>query len=196
MKLLCTKRSPYARKIRVLAIEKQIPLELIEEDLVNKSGRLTQANPLGKVPALIFDNGQTLIDSPVICEYIDGLKDQPRFIPKDKEERFKVLHLAAIADGIMDAAVAAYMEKLRHPDNFHEAFIKVQEDAIGRGFKFLEQNLTELEKFTLAPIAVASAIGYLNFRLPQLDPKHQYPKLAKWFEEFSQRPSMMETKPG
>ena len=196
MKLLYTKRSPYARKVRVMALEKKIPLELIDEDLINKSDRLKEANPLGKIPTLILDNGQTLADSPVICEYLDELKPNPVFIPKDKEHRFRVLHLAAIADGLMDAAVAGYMEKNRHPENFHAAFIKTQEDAISRGFDFFEKNLKELEKFSLAPVAVASAIGYINFRLPHLGPHVKHPKLAEWFEEFSKRPSLMETKPG
>lgn len=196
MKLLCTKRSPYARKIRVLAIEKQIPLELVEEDLANKSSRLVESNPLGKVPALMLDNGQTLVDSPVICQYLDEFKPQPVFIPKQKDERFRVLHLEAIADGLMDATVGAYMEKIRHPENFNAAFIKVQEDAIGRGLQFFEKNLKELEKLTLAPIAAAAAVGYIHFRLPHLGPKQKHPKLAKWFEEFSKRPSLAETIPG
>ena len=196
MKLLYTKRSPYARKVRIMALEKKIPLELVEEDLMNKSSRLTEANPLGKIPALILDNGQTLVDSPVICEYLDQVKPQPLFIPHQKEERFQVLYLAAIADGLMDAAVAVYMEKTRHPENFNEAFIKTQEGAIARGLAFFEQHLDELGRFSLAPVAAASAIGYINFRLPQASPQSKNPKLAKWFEEFSKRPSMAETKPG
>lgn len=196
MKLLYTKRSPYARKVRIMAIEKQIPLDLVDEDLTNKSPRLLEANPLGKIPTLILDNGEVLVDSPVICEYLDGLKESPRFIPKGKKERFKILHWAAIADGLMDAAVAGYMEKIRHPENFNAAFIKTQEEAIARGLGFFEKHLKELEKPSLASVAVACAIGYVNFRLPQAGPHAHHPKLAKWFEEFSKRQSLSETQPG
>ena len=195
MKLLYTKRSPYARKIRVMALEKKIPLELVEEDLTKKSNQLLQANPLGKIPTLILDNGESLCDSPNICEYLDTLNDHPVLIPRPGPERFRILHLTAIADGLMDLAVAVYMEKIRHPDNFNETFIKAQEETMTRTFGFLEQHLTELEKFSLAPIAVASAIGYINFRLPHVT-QNKYPKLSKWFEEFSQRSSLAETKPG
>lgn len=194
MKLLYTKRSPYARKIRVMAIEKKIPLDLGEEDLTNKSARLLKANPLGKIPTLILDKGEALCDSPNICEYIDTLNDRPVLIPRQGSERFRILHLTAIADGLMDLAVAIYMEKVHHPDNFNEAFIRNQEETIVRTFGFYEQHIKELEKFSLAPIAVASAIGYLNFRLPYLN-LQKHPKLSKWLEEFSKRPSLAETEP-
>ena len=195
MKLLYTKRSPYARKIRVMAIEKKITLELVEEDLTNKSSRLLESNPLGKIPTLILDNGESLCDSPNIGEYLDSLNGQPVLIPRQGPERFRILHLTAIADGLMDLAVAVYMEKIRHPDNFNETFIKAQEETILRTFGFFEQHVKELEKLSLAPIAVASAIGYINFRLPHIGIQ-KYPKLSKWFEEFSKRPSLAETKPG
>lgn len=196
MKLLYTKRSPYARKVRVMALEKKIDLELIEEDLTKKSSQLVAANPLGKIPTLILDNGETLCDSPVICEYLEQVKPSPAFIPTEQKQRFRVLHLCAIADGMMDAAVSAYMEKVRHPENFNIDFIKAQERAIDQGLKFFDEHLNELQKFNLASVAVASAIGYVNFRLPHCGPANKYPKLAKWFDEFSKRPSMAETVPG
>ncbi len=93
MKLLYTKRSPYARKVRVIALEKNIPLDLIDEDLHKKSQRLLDANPLGKVPTLVLDNGTTVFDSPVICQYLDNLHDKPIMIPREASEcieRFKV----------------------------------------------------------------------------------------------------------
>src|SRR3989338_8837237 len=196
MKLFYTKRSPYARKVRIMAIEKQIFLELMEEDLTNKSSRLLGVNPLGKIPALLLDNGETLVDSPVICEYLESVKEQPVFIPKDKKERFKILCWEAIADGMMDAAVTGYMEKIRHPEIFNAPLVKNQEDTIARGLDFFEKHWKELEQLSLASIAVTSAIGYINFRLPHAGPQMKHPKLAKWFDEFSKRPSLAATKPG
>ena len=193
MQLLYTKRSPYARKVRIVAFEKQIPLELIEEDLTKKSQRLLSANPLVKIPTLILDSGEALCDSPVICEYLDSFKNKPILIPAQRH--FKILYYAAIADGLMDVAVAAYLEKIRHPEHFNEAFVKAQEETIQQGLRFFEHHSVELEELTLIPIATAAAIGYINFRLPQVGPQKTCPKLTKWFEEFFQRPSMELTKP-
>ena len=159
MKLLYTKRSPYARKVRIVALEKQIPLEYLEEDLSNKSTRLLTANPLGKIPTLILDHGETLCDSPVICEFFDELKVRPRLIPPTIKKRMKILHISALADGLMDVAVAAYLEKSRHPDNFSVQFVKAQEETIRRSLKSFDEHIKELEKLALASITVASAIG-------------------------------------
>lgn len=195
MKLLYTPRSPYARKVRVAAIEKGIELELVSEDLVNKSPGLVKANPLGKIPALILDNGQTIFDSPVICEYLDSLKAKPVLISKDPQKRLAVLTLAAAADGLMDVTVAMFMEKIRHPKDFNAAFIAANEATVKRCFSYFDAREGQLQEFNIASIGLASAIGYLNFRMPQLWSSVDYPRLARWYEEFSQRPSMQETIP-
>src|SRR5580692_6937268 len=101
MKLLYTKRSPFARKVRVIALEKNIPLDLVDEDLQKKSQRLLGANPLGKVPTLILDNGTTVFDSPVICQYLDNLNDQSIMVPRESDERIEVLKWEAFADDLM-----------------------------------------------------------------------------------------------
>ena len=196
MKLLYTKRSPYARKVRIMALEKGLKLDLIEEDLTKKSNDLIQANPLGKIPTLILDNGEIIVDSPVIAEYLDSLNDKPVLIPRSGADRFKILHLSALVDGLMDVTIAVYMEKIRHPKDFNEAFVKAQEETIARSLKFFEGQLGELNKLSLFSVAVASAIGYLNFRVPLLWTKDKLPKLAAWYEQFSNRPSMQATQPG
>ena len=195
MKLLYTPRSPYARKVRVVAIEKSIELELVSEDLVNKSPELVKANPLGKIPTLILDNGQTVFDSPVICEYLDNIKPKPVLIPKDPQKRLAVLTLAAAADGLMDVTVAMFMEKVRHPKDFNAAFIAANEVTIKRSFVYFEERVEQLRELNIVSIGMASAIGYLNFRMPQLWSAADHPKLARWYEEFSKRPSMKETAP-
>src|SRR5580698_9785493 len=101
MKLLYTKRSPFARKVRVIALEKNITLDLIDEDLQKKSQRLLDANPLGKVPTLILDNGTTIFDSPVICRYLDTLNDENIMLPHATRERLEVLKWEAFADDLM-----------------------------------------------------------------------------------------------
>jgi len=192
MKLLYTKRSPYARKVRVIALEKNIPLEFIDEDLQKKSQRLLDANPLGKVPTLILDNGTTVFDSPVICQYLDGLHDEAIMIPREQGERIEVLKWEAFADDLMTVAINLYMEKVRHPHDYHKDFTATQEKNIHSAYGYIGINLLKFKKFNLAPIAVASAIGYIHFRLPHLKAQGT---LLQWFEEISKRPSMAQTIP-
>src|SRR5665213_1021550 len=106
MKLLYTKRSPYARKVRIIALEKNIPLDLIDEDLQKKSQRLLDANPLGKVPTLVLDNGATIFDSSVICQYLDSLNDKVVMIPH--LERIEILKWEAFADDLTATAINLY----------------------------------------------------------------------------------------
>ena len=192
MKLLYTKRSPYARKVRVIALEKNIALELVDEDLQKKSQRLLEANPLGKVPTLVLDNGMTVFDSPVICQFLDGLNDKAMMIPREVGERIEVLKWEAFADDLMTAAINLYMEKVRHPQDFHQDFTAAQQKNILSAYAHIEGNLSKLEKFNLASVAVASAIGYIHFRLPHLKVQGT---LLQWFEEISKRPSMAQTVP-
>jgi glutathione S-transferase len=192
MKLLYTKRSPYARKVRVIALEKNIPLDLIDEDLQKKSQRLLDANPLGKVPTLVLDNGTTVFDSPVIGQYLDSVNDKAVMIPHEALERIEVLKWEAFADDLMTAAINLYMERVRHPNDFHKDFTAALEANIHSAYGYIEKNLSKLKKFNLASIAVASAIGYIHFRLPHLKVQGA---LALWFEEISKRPSMAQTIP-
>jgi len=192
MKLLYTKRSPYARKVRVLALEKNIVLDLIDEDLQKKSQRLLEANPLGKVPTLILDNGKTVFDSSVICQYLDSLNDKNIMIPREALERIEVLKWEAFADDLMTVAINLYMEKARHPQDFHKDFTATLEKNILSSYGYVEKNLSQLKKFDLAAVAVISAIGYIHFRLPHLKVQGA---LGEWFEEISKRQSIAQTVP-
>ncbi len=194
MKLLATRRSPYARKVMVLALEKGIPLDFVDEDLKNKSSRLLQAHPLGKIPTLICHDGQAIYDSHVICVYLDYLKPWPRFIPDDKDfqRKLAVLRWEALADDLMNVAINAYMEKVRHPQDFNADFIKAQTATIKDAYAHIEENCHALNDFDLASVSIASAIGYIHFRLPHLKVTG---KLAEWFDAISQRPSMAQTIP-
>lgn len=196
MKLFYTKRSPYARKVRVVALEKGVNLELVEVDLQNKPAELVKANPLGKIPTLVLENGLAICDSPVICKYLDRLNKGPKLISKKVPFRYKVLHLAALADGIMDAAIAIVLEKMRPADKQFDGVFNNQKKAISNTLDALEKESDFLKgEITMAHIAIASALGYIDFRLPDLGWKDSYPKLAKWCAEFEKRPSMQKTQP-
>ncbi len=192
MQLLYTTRSPFARKIRIMAIEKGIALDLLEEDLFAKSPALFAANPLGKVPALILDNQETLFDSPVICEYIDSLNNHPIFIPA--AQRFAILRWQALADGLVENVVGMYLEKLRHPNDFNEPFIQTQEANCALILNYCEHAVKQLNDLSLASISVACAVDYLSFRTPHLNQTGMYPLLQAWLAAFSTRDSLQKTK--
>jgi glutathione S-transferase len=193
MQLLYTKRSPYARKVQVVALEKNLPLDLIEENLAQKSAALLQANPLAKIPALILDDGQALFDSPVICEYLDSLNATPILIAPNN--RWQILRWQAVADGLMDSAVAQYLEKARHPHDFNAGFLAAQEHSCGVVLSYCERHSAELAALSLAGIAVACAVAYIDFRLPHLNPEGRYPVLQAWLNDYAQRPSFQATVP-
>ncbi len=195
MKLLYTKRSPYARKVRILALEKAIPLELLDEDLASKSQFLLSKNPVGKIPTLILDDNSSICDSPLICEYLDSLKAQPRFIPQDTIERREILNTAAIADGLMDITIAAYMEKIRHPQDFNQKFVELQYAAIERLLAYFEAQVKDLESWHLGSVGVVCALGYLQFRLGELYKSEKYPQLNAWYEKMAMRQSVKDTFP-
>lgn len=198
MQLFYTKRSPFARKVIVAikekGLENHFTLELV--DLKNKPADLLATNPLGKIPALKLDDGTGLIDSPVICDYVDSLDKALRLIPKSGPKRFKVLHLEALADGMCEAAIAVFYQ--RDSGNPDQAVVDKNIATLHRAFESLQNahiKTIRAKRITLAPIAVASALGYIAFRLPELAWEKKYKKLARWYVAFSERPSMKSTIP-
>jgi len=195
MKLFYNNRSPYVRKVRVLALEKNIQLELIKVDLKNKPKELLAVNPLGQIPTLVLDNGAAIYDSVVITEYLDSLNERPRFIPASGKERFDVLKLAALGDGIMDYAIEIVHENFRPEEKQIDENRKKRIADISRCLQVLEYEVGFLRgRFSLAQIAVGCALGYLDFRLPDLEWQEDFMELADWYDGFSTRPSMKETK--
>jgi glutathione S-transferase len=197
MQLIYAKPSPYSRKVRVTVLEKGVAdrVEEIIASPMEDPAVLLAANPLGKVPALRLDDGQCLYDSWVICEYLDSLAPAPRLIP-DGAERFAVLRRAALADGVLDAAVTARLELLRPEALRWAPWTDRQRRAIERGLAVMEQDVAALgPALTLAHIEFAFTLEYLDFRLPDLAWRAGHPALAAWLGAFSQRPSMLATVP-
>ena len=187
MQLIYAKPSPYSRKVRVTALEKGLAgqIEQIIVSPLEDPAALLDANPLGKVPALRLDDGQCLYDSWVICEYLPH-----------GAERFVALRRAALADGVLDAAVTARMELLRPEAMRWTPWTDRQQRAIRRGLAVMEQDVTALgPAVTLAHIEFAVTLEYLDFRLPELAWHTDHPALSAWLAAFSQRPSMLATAP-
>lgn len=197
MKLLCSDTSPYVRKVRITAIEKGLygSLEEVKVVTADSPKELTTANPLGKIPALVLDDGSTIIDSPVICEYLDSIGAGAELLPRDGDERFRVQTLHALADGVMDAAVALIMENKRPEQYRYPPFMERQKAAISRAFDVLESDMGWADGLNLAHIAIATALGYIDFRHPYIEWRNGRKSLSAWHENFSKRPSYIKTAP-
>lgn len=190
--------SPYARKCRVVALEKGLAdpgLTPPRGDPWTSDRTFLEANPLAKVPTLVTDDGLAIFDSPVICDYLDSLAPEPRLHPTDAG-RWAVLTRAALADGIMDAAVAARGESLRPDGERSAAQIAKLMALIGRGLDRLEAEIEALGNVVrIDTIAIGCALGYLDLRFPQLAWREGRPALAAWEAVFAARPSMRATRP-
>lgn len=189
MKLLASDTSPYARKVRIVALEKGIALDVVTTNpLGEETAALQAANPLGKIPALITEDG-ALYDSRVICEYLDAMSE-PRLLPESGAARFDCLRRQALADGVMDAAFNLVMEGRRSEALRSKDWSARWRAGILRGVAAMEAR----EEFDLGAIASAAALGYLDFRLPDIKWRASTP-MATWWERVGERESVKATAP-
>ena len=194
MKLRFAPTSPYVRKCLVVAHEVGLAGEVALEPTNPWEADTTIAedNPLGKVPALITDDGLSLFDSRVICEYLDSHSQNPHLFPCGVD-RWRVLRLAAIGEGILDAADARIMESRREPAKIDSAWDARKKTAIIRALDELERLATGLSGIDIGLITIGCALGELDFRFPEEDWRVTRPQLSEWYADFAQRPSMSET---
>lgn len=200
MTLYYSPSSPYARKVRVVAMETGLDkkIELVNAVLtpVASNADVDKHNPVGKIPVLAI-KGMDLFDSPVICEYLDTLHKGRKLIPRKGRERWVALRQQAMADGLLDAALLARYEGfLRPEDKRWPDWIQGQMKKIDGVLDQLEAEAKTLKgKLTLGTISVVCALGYLDFRFASHDWRSQRPKLAKWFATVSNTPSIKATVP-
>ncbi len=199
MKLRYSPTSPYVRKVRIVLIETGLDkqVELIATNPWAADSDIGQDNPVGKVPALIDDEGHHVYDSPVIVEYLDAMHGGARLVPVEGKARLVALTRQALADGMLDAAVSWRIETTMRPEAMRWPWwLDRQTAVIRRGLAQLEAQARELTDFaTVGDISVACALGYLDFRLPHENWRSAHAKLAGWFERQQKRPSMLETEP-
>jgi glutathione S-transferase len=197
MKLYGSLTSPYVRKLRVLIEEKRLACEFVVAEPRDPDGPIQARHPLALAPVFERDDGSVLFDSPVIAEYLDSLA-APALIPSG-ESRWSALRWAALADGILDIAVARTME-LRRPPAQQSAEVQLnREQKIARAFSYAEKNLAGAiflvdNRLTLADIALAVALDYIDFRYSH-DWRSTHPKLTRWHAQMSARPSFVQTHP-
>ncbi len=196
MKLFHSPASPYARKVRACAIARDIDgrVELIAVNPNESPAELLAVNPLSKVPALVTDDGVALYDSPVICEYLDSLGDAPPLFPPAGGARWRALLHQAQGDGIMDAAVRRRGDMQRPAEAAREAFMQRQKAAVARTLDALEREPPH-QALDIGSIAVACALGYLDFRFAREPWREGRPNLAAWFASVTQHPALQRTAP-
>lgn len=206
MQLHHSATSPYARKVRVLAQEIGLSdqIELNDDNPLSPGSDLSSLNPLGKVPVLITDDGMTLCDSPVICQYLDSLHESEKYTPETGTPRFADLNLEALADGLLDAALLRMVETRMRPEHLRwEGHHKRMRAKISRTLDHFEAMVANKtlpdtppsSKPTLGVIAVGCALGYLDLRFAADNWREGRPELTSWYESFSARPSMKDTRP-
>jgi glutathione S-transferase len=201
VKLRTHRASPFARKVRILAREAGLAARIEEiETAVSPAApnaELARENPLVKIPALVTDQGETLYDSRVICEYLDTLHAGRRLIPESGPARFAALRRQALADGILDAAVLCRYELALRPEALRwPQWIEGQKHKIFGGLAALEAETPHWgEEFAIGQIGAACVLGYLDFRFADWAWRARYPLLAEWFARVAQRPSVAQTAP-
>ncbi len=199
MKLRYSPTSPFVRKVTVLCREIGLDsrVERVPASPWSDDDDLPSQNPLGKVPALVLDDGTTLFESLLICEYLDCHHDGDKLIPPIGDARWRSLRQHALADGILDSAVLMLVEGKRRPaDKRWDDWSERQKGKIDRALDDLEQDCGALDgPFTIGPMSVAIALDYLDFRFPDHGWRSGRPGLEAWHKAVSQRPSLRETMP-
>lgn len=191
MRLYYNTTSPYTRKVLIALHEKELiaRTELVLVDPWTDAPELLAAAPVGKVPALVTDDGLTLSESTTICDYLDSLPGGPPLIGAD---RWPVMARVALAQGVIDAGFSAAMEKRRPAGTQSSAAAERHKRAL---LRIASQAEVRDGRFDLGDISLAAGLGYADFRLPEIDWRATRPDLADWFAQVSERPSMQATKP-
>ncbi|MDG1640364.1 glutathione S-transferase [Klebsiella huaxiensis] len=199
MKLIGSYTSPFVRKISVILLEKDIPFEFVNEFPYNDVNGVAQYNPLGKVPALVTDNGECWYDSQIIAQYLEQLGVAPNMLPAEPQAALKMRQLEALADGVMEAALALVREKTRPAAQQSESELLRQREKVARGLDALEGYASDgtlrPDEVNLATISAACAIAYLNFRRVAPGWCATRPKLVRLVDSLFQRASFARTEP-
>jgi glutathione S-transferase len=202
MKLIGSLASPYVRKVRIVMAEKKLDYQLELED-VWANDKILKSNPLGKVPCLVLAGGEAVFDSRVIVEYLDTRSPVSRLIPEGSRERTEVRTWEALADGLVDAAILARLEKTwpgRTPEQRSQAWVDRQMGKIDACLTAINTGLADKPwcsgiHLSLADIAVGCALGYLDFRFPAVAWREPHANLARLADKLFARQSFIDTLP-
>jgi glutathione S-transferase len=203
MKLIGSTASPYVRKVRVVLAEKKLDYQLVLENVWADDTTISQSNPLGKVPCLVMDGAEAVFDSRVIVEYLDTLSPVGKLLPSSGRERAEVKTWEALADGLLDAAVLARLEATwagRQDSERSQAWIDRQLAKVRQSLQAMAEGLGDKPycsgiHLSLSDIAVGCALGWLEFRFPEISWREDHPNLGKLLDKLMLRPSFADTRP-
>ncbi len=199
LRLVGSLTSPYVRKVRIVMAEKRIECQFEVSDVWSPETKIQQSNPLGKVPCLIMEDGGAVFDSRVIVEYLDTMTPVAKLIPTAGRERVEVRTWEALADGLLDAAIAVRLEQTqRPPEQQSQKWIDRQMGKVDAALEAMAsglegKNWCHNNAYSLADIAVGCALAYLDFRFPQIDWRNRHPDLAKLYTKLAARQSFIDT---
>ncbi|MYN43512.1 glutathione S-transferase [Pseudoduganella sp. FT93W] len=201
MKLIGSLASPYVRKVRVVLAEKKLDYQFVLENVWAADTTIDQLNPLGKVPSLIMEDGDVLIDSRVMVEYLDTLTPVCKLLPPNGRERADIKCWEALADGVLDAAILVRLERTQRPPELQSAqWIERQMRKVHQGLEVVAARLGESPycagiHYSLADVAVGCMLGWLSFRFPEIDWRGSHANLARLYDKLSERQSFKDTIP-
>jgi glutathione S-transferase len=196
MKLAYSPASPYVRKVVACAIARGIDDKIERWKVATTDPALLDFNPLSKIPTLILDDGTTLYDSPVICEYLDSIGSAPGLFPPAGPARWKAIGQAALGDGILDATQPRRREVALPQDDGRKAYIELQQGKVKHALDVLEKEAAGLGALTtIGEITIGCALGYLDFRYANEPWRPGHPGLEAWYAKVSKLPPLAETVP-
>lgn len=201
MKLFYLQASPFVRKVIVVAEELGVASHIerlpCAPGPVARDAGVVAANPLGQVPTLVTDRGESLFDSRVICEYLDATFGDGRIFPRDGATRWRALREQSVADGLLDAAILVRYETVLRPAALRwDAWKSGRMAKIATCLAAIEACVEAYgDRVDIGTITTGCALGYLDYRFADLDWREPHPRAAEWFASFSRRPAMRMSEP-
>jgi glutathione S-transferase len=200
MKLFLNKASPYARLVQVVAAEKGLAgqLELVWTDPWQSSDELLAVNPYAKVPALVTDQHESIVDSTCICDYLDSLEPGQRLLPSSFAHRTAALRKYGLGRGLIDVSFGVVIERRFAGAHAESRLAARWLEAIHRALRALEAEPAVREAPNapdLGDLSIAVGLSYIEFRLPEIKWRESSPQLSAWFDRIAARPSVRSTAP-
>ena len=186
-KVLVSSASPYSCKVLMAAAYARIPLQAVPVETSDPPAELLNANPLGKIPVLIADDGETIFDSRAITQYLNRLSGN-KLYPRNPAKRTDAERLEALADGIADCALAHVYERRSRPEEIvHQPWLDKQWGKVGRALDALDAEPPRLgRKINGGHIALRAVLGYLDLRFAGKWEKGRG-KLKRWAARFDDK---------
>ena len=201
MKLHWSPRSPFVRKVMVCAHETGLAgrIELVRTvvTMSKPNLELMRDNPVGRIPTLVTDDGLVLFESALICEYLDSLHDGPKLFPAPPPARWEALRWHALGEGMLETMILWRTERLRPEPQRSPEHLSAFELKIRTSLDVLEREADALARTPIAigHVAIGCALGYIDFRFPEMGWRDRHDRIAGWFATFAARPSMQRTLP-